>query len=303
MFWFKSKQTSIKKFGISPPVADAGRTGLAIAVCVKDEGSYISEWARYHHGIGVRHFHVYDNGSADDTCAVLKTALPPEALTIIPWAGRMFDGSTSRLIDLQALAFAHAIINFGGAFRRMAFIDVDEFLLPKVGNTLDEALAATQGFPNVSLPWHMFGTGGHDTRPPGPVLLNYTARSADPLSRMEHSTNFKCIVDPCEVVEVSVHQFRTREFGDLTVNDAGRRFSRRDRKSQAFYSNGFLQLNHYYSKSRQEMRAKFQRGSNYAVSTRKLEEKMNSTLKNIEHTTVEDRSMIEFLDRVRIDLR
>ena len=30
---------------------------------------------------------------------------------------------------------------------------------------------------------------------------------------------------------------------------------------------------------------------------------MNGTLKNIERTTVEDQSMIEFLDRARIELR
>ena len=131
----------------------------------------------------------------------------------------------------------------------------------------------------------------------GPVLLNYTMRSADPLSRKEHSTNFKCIVDPCEVIEVTVHQFKTREFGDLTVNDAGQRFSRDERKLPAFYSNRFLQLNHYYSKSEEEMRAKMARGSNYAVSPQRLAEKMNITVGNIETNVVEDRTMVDFVTR------
>ena len=245
--------------------------------------------------MGVRHFIVYDNGSTDDTCGVLRRVLEPGALTIVPWAGQMIYGEGEQLLDGQVFAFAHAILNFGGAFSRIAFIDADEFLLPITGKTIEDALAATGGFPNVSLPWHMFGTSGHKAKPEGPVALNYVKRSADPLSRKEHSTNFKCIVDPCEVVEVSVHQFKTREYGDLTVNDAGQRFSRRGRKSPAFYSNRFLQLNHYYSKSEEELRTKMARGSNYAASPKALEEKMRTTIENIEAEVVEDRTMIDFV--------
>jgi len=295
MRWFRAKNSAIKKFGVIPPVADPNRHGLAIVVCVRDEALYIEEWAKYHRAVGVRHFVVYDNGSVDDTCAILRATLPPDELTIVPWAGRLFYGEDFKLIDGQAFAYSHAISNFGHAFRFMAFIDADEFLLPKVGLTVEEALVATGGFPNVSLPWHMFGTSGHKLRPEGPVLLNYTMRSATPMSRLEHSTNFKCIVDPCEVIEVSVHQFKTRNFGDLTANDAGKRFTRRNRKTIAFYSNGFLQLNHYYSKSEQEMALKMARGSNYIFSADKLQQKMLTTLRNIELETVEDTSMIDFI--------
>ncbi len=66
------------------------------------------------------------------------------------------------------------------------------------------------------------------------------------MTRKENVSNFKCIVDLREVMEVSVHQFQTRAFGDLTANDAGKRFTRRARKSPDFYSNWFLQLNHYH---------------------------------------------------------
>jgi len=302
MRWFGRGKKSIKNIAIDPPTALSERQGIAIAACVRNEGAYIGEWVRFHKAVGVRHFIIYDNGSTDETCAILQEALTPGTLTLVPWAGHMVYGEEARFIDCQVMAFAHAILNFGGAFRRMAFIDADEFLLPKQGATIEEALAATKGFPNISLPWHMFGTSGHKTKPEGAVLLNYTKRGADPLSRKEHSTNFKCIVDPCEVVEVSIHQFKTREFGDLTVNDAGHRFSRRTRKSPAFYSNQFLQLNHYYSKSEEEMRVKMQRGSNFAASREKLEEKMRTTIANIETDVVEDHSMAEFVSRNAIDL-
>jgi len=295
MGWFKRKTSSIKYLQIEPPVATPDRQGIAIALCVKDEADYIAEWALFHKAVGIRHFIVYDNGSTDDSVAILRAILGPEELSVIPWAGKAIDKSTDRLIDGQVLAFAHAILNFGGRFSRMAFIDADEFLLPRKGSTLEEALEGAGNFPNLSLPWHMFGPSGHVKKPNGPVLLNYTMRMRDPLSKAKHSTNFKCIVDPCEVVEISVHQFKTRRYGESTVNDAGEQTSRDGRKAADFYSNQYLQLNHYYSKSREEMTRKMLRGWNYALSEAALKEKMDTTLRNIEADSVQDRAMVDFV--------
>ena len=66
-----------------------------------------------------------------------------------------------REIHNQVLAYAHAASNFGGAFRWMAFIDADEFLVPKQAASIPEALAHLGEAVNVSLPWHMFGRSGH----------------------------------------------------------------------------------------------------------------------------------------------
>lgn len=295
MRWFGKQQSGIKSLSITPPEPGPSRHGIAIAACVKDEGGYIEEWVRFHKAVGVCHFIIYDNGSTDATCEILRDVLEARELTIVPWAGRVLSSKTDQLIDGQVLAFAHAILNFGGRFRRMAFIDADEFLLPRTGATIEDALVATGDFPNVSLPWHMFGTSGHKSKPDGPVVHNYTRRCADPLGKQEHSTNFKCIVDPCEVVEVTIHQFKTRQFGDQTVNDAGYQTSRNGRKDRQFYSNAFLQLNHYYSKSAEEMDAKLARGSNYAASAERFAEKIRITIRNIEQAEVEDRAMVDFV--------
>lgn len=302
MGWLKPKVADAKKLIIDPPKPQEGRHGIAIAACVKDEASYIEEWVRFHRAVGIRHFYIYDNGSTDNTRAILRDLLDEDALTIIPWAGWMKDAATDTRLNGQVIVFAHAILNFGGAYRWMAFIDVDEFLLPKEGHTVEQALAAVGDFPNVSLPWHMFATSGHETRPDGPLALNYTMRGADPMTRKENVSNFKCIVDPCEVTEVSVHQFKTREFGDLTANDAGKRFTRRARKSPDFYSNQFLQLNHYYTKSREELMAKLARGWAYDTSPTKYRDKVLSMVRSIEEDVVEDRAMVDFIERNGIDL-
>jgi hypothetical protein len=302
MGWFKSAKPITRKLAITPPVPAPGRNGIAIMACVKNEAAYIEEWVRFHQAVGIRHFYLYDDGSTDGTLAVLHRFLPADRLTIVPWISRMGDTASGQLLNGQTIAFAHAILNFGAAYNRMAFIDVDEFLLPKQGATVEEALSGAGDFPNISLPWHMFGTSGHTVRPDGPLLLNYTMRGADPLTKQENVSNFKCIVDPCEVTEVSVHQFQTRQHGDLTANDAGERFTRSGRKSPAFYSNRFLQLNHYYTKSSAELQAKVDRGWSHDADRAKYQRKVFGIVDAIEKGAIEDRGMIDFVTRQHIEL-
>jgi hypothetical protein len=104
------------------------------------------------------------------------------------------------------------------------------------------------------------------------------------------------------VIEVAVHHFKTKSFGDSTSNDAGFRATQKTRQDLAFYSNAFLQLNHYYSKSHEEMDLKFSRGSNFAASSEALALKMKTTMQNIENDEVEDRSMVEFVSQRKIML-
>ena len=271
------------------------RSGISIVACVKNEATYIEEWVRFHRAVGVRHFHIYNDGSTDATLEVLQDVLKPQELTVVPWTMRMRDHATGEMLNGQNIAFAHAILNFGGRYERMAFIDVDEFLLPRKGQTIDEALQGAGGFPNISLPWHMFGHSGHTLRPQLPVCSSYTMRVSDPMRQHNDASNFKCIVDPVEVTGVSVHHFRTKSHGDITVNDAGHKFARRDRKAQRFYSSEFIQLNHYYARSQQELREKIERGWSFDGSPEKYRQKVLSSIHYIEDNVIEDRAMVDFV--------
>jgi hypothetical protein len=299
---FNRKAPFTKRIEIEPPSPRPDRRGIAIATVLRDEEHYIGEWASFHRAVGVRHFFIYDDGSTDRTLSTLRDLLPEEELTILPWRFGMRDVRIGLPLNRQVLAFAHAILNFGADFRWMAFIDVDEFILPKTGRTIEEALAGAKGFPNISLPWHMFGTSGHKTRPDGPVTRNYTLRAADPMSRLENVMNFKCIVDPCAVSEVSVHHFHTREFGDRTANDSGHVFPLAKRKSPDFYSSRHLQLNHYYTRSEEEFMKKIERGGVSPTPWEKRKTRLSIALKNLEKDQVEDFSMIQFLDRGGISI-
>ena len=294
MFGFLARAHSITKIAIDPPAPQPGRAGLALVLIVRNEVRHIAEWARFHALAGVRHVHAYDNGCTDGTIDALRGVLGA-ALTVIPWDQKFRDGLSGHEIHNQVLAYAHATRNFGGGYRWMCYLDADEFLVPK-GEGLDAALAGLEGCRNISLPWHMFGRSGHITVPAGGVLRNYTRRNPDPMSGVKGLRNFKMIVDPCHVTALKVHVIETDGSGD-TCNDRGARFTTRGREGRGFYAADRIQLNHYYTRSDAELRAKIARGPNLTTPDADHLRRVLRKVASIEADEIEDRSALEFLAR------
>jgi hypothetical protein len=300
MFWKLPALGKISKIGIVPPKPEPGREGVAIALIVRNEARHIREWAAFHHRAGVRRFLIYDNGSTDGTIDILRDTLPEHARTMVPWRQVFSDGWLHREIHNQVLAYAHAASNFGGAFRWMAFIDADEFLIPKRAATIPEALAPLGDAPNVSLPWHMFGRSGHVEPPEGGVLRNYLRRARDPMSDVRGVRAFKAVVDPCRMTAARVHAMET-DGSFRTANDAGHTVEEKERTKPGFYSAENLQLNHYYTRSEAELAAKIGRGPNLTAKAPEYARKVRRTVANIEADEVEDRGALDYLARIGWD--
>lgn len=288
---------SVTKLSLVPPVAQPGRHGAAIATVVKNESRHIGEWACFHRDAGVRHFIIYDNGSTDGTVDVARAALPSEALTVVAWRQRLEDARLGRAMHNQVLAYAHAASNFGDAFRWMAFIDVDEFLVPKQADSIPAAIAHLEDCQNLSLPWHMFGTSGHKTPPEDGVLRNYLRRAPVPAGNRLGLYNFKCLVDPCHLTAVRVHSMET-DGSDHTCNDRGDGARNRHRHNPGFYSADYLQLNHYFTRSEAEVTKKMRRGQMMGTNSQRYMRKVQSLVEHIEKETVEDRTALTFLERI-----
>jgi hypothetical protein len=297
MFWKLPALGKISKVGIVPPAPEPGREGVAVALIVRDEARHIREWAGFHLRAGVRRFLIYDNGSRDGTLDILRETLPEAARAIVPWRQVFSDARMGREIHNQVLAYAHAASNFGGAFRWMAFIDADEFLIPKRAASIPEALARLGEARNLSLPWHMFGRSGHAEPPAGGVLTNYLRRARDPMSEVRGVRAFKCVVDPCHLTALRVHSMETDGSG-RTCNDAGVTVEEKARERPDFYSAEHLQLNHYYTRSEAELAAKIGRGPNLAAKRGEYERKVRRTVANIEADEVEDRAALDYLARI-----
>ena len=290
MRFFKARP--ISKLAVSPPKANPERRGVAIPIIVKNEARYIEEWARFHLLAGVLHFIVYDNGSTDETVSILRDIVPAEALTIVPWAQSLRDGRSGAEIHNQVLAFAHALANYGAEFRWMAFVDVDEFIVPKAEASIEAALERVAEAGHVSLPWQMFGRGGHEALPEGGIVANYTRRMRT-TEGARHALNWKCIVDPSRVTGVRVHGMEIDGKGE-GVNDAGVRAAHSAREKAEF-----LQLNHYYTLSNKDLKDKLQACLIASVALQQHARRVMRIVAEIEADEVEDVAAIDFIARAQ----
>ena len=153
---------------------EGARDGLAIVAIVKDEAAYLEEWILFHAMLGVCSVILYDNGSTDGTADLVAQGHWGAEVKRLDW--RSFDGIDAA----QQLAYNHALANYGADHRWMAFIDVDEFLMPLEGADLPSALDRFAHQPGVTLPWVNFGPDGHCVMPAGLVTESYTERAAFP---------------------------------------------------------------------------------------------------------------------------
>ena len=264
---------------------------LAAVVIVKDEGSYLREWLEFHRLVGVEHIYLYDNGSSDNSEEVLSHFLGINYVTRIPWSSFVRDGSPQRL------AYAHALSNFGPAWRWMAFIDADEFLFPTEADALPSVLSRYEHLPAVAVYWKMFGFSGHVTRPAGLVIENFTRRAPFPTEPglKDGLLNFKSIIDPSKVkAVVTPHAMMLDNelIGAFTEHDA---FVSTSSRHSSHARTGQLSLNHYYTKSKEEFERKLSRGCGAGHSREEYNRRLLKRVPWLEADAVEDRVIQRFL--------
>jgi len=281
----------------APVAANPDRHGIALVAIVKDEAHYISEWIAFHANLGVRTIYVYDNGSTDETVALVQGQSFQADVRVIPWM------NFGRHIRVQTAAYNHAVANFGSQYRWMMFLDIDEFVFPKNGNDLNEAMAAYDGIPAISFPWQMFGPAGHKRRPDGLVIDAYRERAEFPPGREGASLlNYKTIADPTAIRWAHTHYCELWVDDGAMFNDAGRRFWRSDRFNPEHATAERIQLNHYFTRSHEEFEQKIakRRVSKDGRSDNRAE--LERRLERINRKTVRDDSATRFAEDVRAAL-
>jgi Glycosyltransferase family 92 len=288
-----------KLWGIPIPVpamSQAKRTRyLSAVVIVKDEGLYLQEWLQFHRLVGVQHVYLYDNGSSDDTEQVLLDFIRTGYVTRIPWSSFVRDGSP------QKLAYAHALSNFGSAWRWMALIDADEFLFPTEADNLPSVLMRLEHLPALAVYWRTFGFSGHEKRPPGLVIENFTMRAPFPPEPgvKRYLLKFKSVVDPSKVSAVVSPHIVKLENGLVGACTEDGMLVPSDDERRERVSNGHLRLNHYYTKSREELEQKLSRGSGAGIPLTKKRMIASKRTALIEMDLIEDKIIQRFLPELR----
>lgn len=129
---------------------------LAIVAIMKNEAPYVKEWIDYHLMAGVNHFFIYDNDSEDDLKDILQPYIDAGLVTYKIFPGEM----------IQTPAYNAAINDFKFLCRYMAFIDADEFILPKIkpsiGEVLDEIFGYNRSIAGLAINWQYYGSNGQE---------------------------------------------------------------------------------------------------------------------------------------------
>lgn len=304
LFWSKSSKQEIVQLQLASSGEPGTGSGLAFVAIVKDEAASLSEWIQFHLAAGVDHFIFYDDGSTDETTAIIRRTLPLAKFTLIPWKQRLKDANGPKTLHNQALAYAHAVSNYNANFRWMGFFDIDEFLFPVVENSIPTVLNDLEHADTILLPWTMFGRNNYTTTPQT-IIPNFTERMRDPLTaRVKGLLNFKCLVRPSAVTKVYVHGFETND--NKTIhNTAGVEFQFGQHRGPEFQINPRFQLNHYYAKSDKQLAEKIAKESiGFSKFTASFKTKDGRTraltrrVHEIERDTVTDRGIISYCDRI-----
>lgn len=217
---------------------------LAVCAIAKDEGPYFTEWIEWHRRMGVDKFYIYDNGSTDGTHDILKPYIESGIVEYLPFPGHR----------MQIAAYDDCMKRHRLDTRWIAFIDLDEFIVPKKHASITEFLREYDDVAAIEVNWLVYGSSGLDKKDDRPVMERFTRHS---LSDHQLNRHVKSIVQPRRVVTMTGCHESARLKG-CTVDSHGEKVTRNFKQRQPLHD--VIRVNHYAVKSRQEFIEKQNRG-------------------------------------------
>lgn len=225
---------------------------LVYVAIAKNEGLYIREWIAYHRIAGVQKFIIYDNGSTDNMKEVLTPYIESGVVEYVYLPGR------AKQLD----AYYDALRRYRKRARLMGFFDLDEFVVAvengkKIEDTVWDILKEQKKAAGVAINWYVYGSSGHEHRPSGLVIENYLYRAED---TYENNHCVKTIANP-RLVKAFIFDPHTPTYyyGYHSVTEKGHIV---EGPWNDYPNNSYerIRVNHYYCKSVDEGKIKFERG-------------------------------------------
>ena len=265
----------------------------SVAVVLKNEARYIKEYILFYRATGADRIYLYDNGSEDGLMEEIRPFLDSGFVVYRQWPGRV----------VQTAGYRDAVRRARNRTKWLALIDADEFLFSPKGK-MPEQLRAYEQYPGVGVNWVMYGPNGHDRRPEGLMMDNYTTTFEDRNSAI--NCHIKSIVQPKRVLCVFQPHYsiyRGRQYAvDEDREPIDNYSSFRVAKGRAFTSfnhRDTFRINHYYSKSVEDAEEKSRRGYPDGSPKKSIEK----ILRPFEDPLVEDYTIKPYADIVRAEMR
>lgn len=257
---------------------------LAMCAIAKNEGRYLQEWIEYHSMLGVEKFYLYDNESTDNTQAVVQPYVDRGLVEYTFYPGK----------KMQVKAYRDCVKKHKRDARYIAFIDIDEFIVPVEHTTIPEYLQSLGKFSGVQINWIVYGSSGAKTRTEGFVMERFLDHSLpdEPLNR-----HVKTIVNPRRVLSFfSAH--RPVIFFGKYVDSDGKWVVKSFWKRPPVTTR--IRVNHYAIKSYEEFLEKRSRGrARKADRMRGLGYFDQYDRNEIKHDTIMEKYVVELKKRIQ----
>lgn len=224
---------------------------LAIVAIAKNEGPYLKEWIEYHQLVGVDKFYLYDNESNDSTHNIL---LPYIESGIVEYT--FLEGTGKQLY-----AYNDAIRKHKQEVRFMAFIDLDEYIMPSqpykpITSIIKYIISeAHKGAVGVGINWAIYGSSGYINKQNGLITQTFFKRA--PNNHWGNS-HIKVICNPRFIKNYISPHYPLLIKGAYCVNENTYKRIWGWGTDNIIYKN--IRINHYFTKSKQEYIEKQNRG-------------------------------------------
>lgn len=238
---------------------------LVFGAIFKNEARYLDDWLTFHAGVGVEHFYLYNNKSTDDYQTVLEPWIRKGMVTLTDWPYHA----------AQIAAYADCIARHKNDTRWMALIDIDEFVFSPQARHLPDVLKRYDKVPGVFAYWVLFGSSGHEKRPEASQIDAYTMRmdlhtaqtEVHPKGVTGKARQGKTIFNPRLVMSVD-HCCPLMWSGNVVDE----KFAAPPRLADSVtVSWDVLRINHYWSRSLEDIHDKVARGQAKNGRSRDLE--------------------------------
>ncbi|MCD7818866.1 MAG: glycosyltransferase family 92 protein, partial [Lachnospiraceae bacterium] len=191
--------------------------------------------------VGFDRIYVYDNDSPDGMEDILSPYIKKGVVVYkkIPGKARQLD------------AYNDAVKCFKNKTRYMAFLDVDEFLVPEptsisLKETIQSVFKKRFLCGGIAVNWRVYGSSGYVSAPSGYVIENYRYRCREDGQGNEC---IKTIANPRFVVHFNHVHYPTYLYGLHNIDENGNKVYG---WSNVVPQTRFIRINHYFTKSKEE---------------------------------------------------
>lgn len=210
--------------------------------CAKNEDKYISEWCFYHLEIlGFNKIYIYDTSN---NFTLKNHSINKDNRILVkhkPFSGKW--------TDYQPVYYNEFLKNYKNIHKWAAFIDIDEFIVLKKYNNINDFLIERVKNGACAVNWLLFGNNNHKKYENRPVIDRFTKCDAK-LDR-----HIKSIVVMKDVNKfLGAHHcslIRGNYYNEHNVIIPCSPFNDKNK------SNNYIYINHYISKSTEELKKRF----------------------------------------------